>query len=470
MKVCKLLTISLATTVVAASISTGTAFAASTAETTVYPDNFECSLSFDDGLTDYAVYGDTYAFAYSGQLAVLTGNGKGERLSEIKPVSDITGLDYSADGELYVCFADKYCIYPDLENKLPLSQITVQPKSNDSVTVNEASYMHPDDGSIWYYNGKPPAVVTPPQENGKFTQLKKYGDNAYAVMNNCLYRLEATTAVKVEPTYYGYIDKTKAIPVGTAAEALKQVADVKRGWLEKNKYYTEIDLQNPLKSVFSVPNPDTATKLSADRLYCTILAETGNAYIITIGGKCYLTAKTSVSEESDTPALTAPDVLNAYATQKTGVYSRPYVSAATKLCELETGNQNAVTVLGQYTDSVGTEFYKVTLVKEDGTSVSGYVAKAFMTKYSFTAEDEQPHPDGGDEEFKYDTNVVTVVLAIAIVALVIFAVLYVAATASKKNKNKSAKEKRRKHADRNEKRRKKRAYDYDDYYDDEDYD
>lgn len=469
MKVCKLLTISLATTVVAASISTGTAFAASTAETTYYPDNFECSLSFDGGLTDYAVYGDTYAFAYNGQLAVLTGNGKNERLPEIKPISGIEGLDYSADGTLYVCFADGYCVYPDLENKLPLSQITVQAKSNTSVSLqNGAIYMNAKDGSISYFDGDALNTVT---ASGTFSQLKKYDGCAYAVMNDCLYRLDGTTANKIEPTYYGYIDKTSAIPTGTAAENLKQDGDVKKGWIEKNKYYTEIDIQNPLGSVFEVPDPATATKLSTDRLYCAILAETGNAYIITMGGKCYLTAKTSVSEEASSPTLTAPDITNAYATEKTGIYSRPYISAVTKISELETGSLNAVTVLGQYTDFSGTEFYKISYTKADGTTVSGYVAKAFMTKYSFPAEDEQQHPDGGDEEFKYDTNVVTVVLAIAIVALVIFAVLYVAATVSKKNKSKSAKEKRRKH-DRRKRHKTVRSYDddYDDYYDDEDYD
>lgn len=445
MKPLKAFTNALAVLVAAAAISAGTAFAApDPVPETVYPDSFETTLTFDGGLTDYAIYGDTYAFAYNGQLAVLTGNGNNERLPDVRPVSSINRLDYSKDGALYVCFADGYCTYPDLIEKKPLSEITVQKEDQWFVTVGNVNYaLNNANGSLLYQSNTGFKEVTPAEEvEGaiSFSNLKVYGGKAYAVMNNKLYVMNADKAEPVRPTYYGYIDKTKAIPTGTAAKALKSDYQISTGWLEKNKYYTEISLDSELGATFIVPNPATCTKLSEDRLYCLILAESGNADIIAMDGKYYLTANTSVTPEDEPPALTATGTDGAYAIEKTGVYSRPCLSAATKICDLESGSENAVKVLGQFTDLTGKEYYKITYQK-DGENVTGFTAKGLMTNYAFPAEDTEKHPDGGDSEFKYETNVVTVVLAVAIVALVIVAVLYVATASSKKNKSKAKKKK-----------------------------
>ncbi len=444
MKLKTILTISLAATISAATIGVGTAFAAEQPAPTVYPDNFMRPLEFEGGLTDYAVYGDTYAFAYNGQLAVLNGNGNNERLPDIKPVSSITELDYSAEGKLYVCFADGYCVYPDLENKLPLSQITVQGTKQWSVSIGSATYaLNNAVGSIQYQTQSGFEQVTADGAgDGKFSILKKYGNTAYTVMNNSLYRLDGAKAVKVDPTYYAYIDLTKAIPTGTAAQALKAQSQITMGWIEKGMYYTEISLQNGLGATFNVPDPATATRLSEDRLYSMVLAESGNAYIVALGDKCYLTAKSSVNLEAESPILTAPDVSTAYAIEKTGVYSRPYISEATKLCDLESGSAHAVSVLGQC-EFADKEFYKVEYTV-NGEKVTGYTAKGLMTGYAFPAEDEALHPDGGDKEFVYDTNVVTVALAVAIVALVIIAILYVAAASAKRNKGRKKKKQTKK--------------------------
>ncbi len=468
MKLAKTLSISLAAAISAATMGVGVAYAAEGTADTYYPDSFECSLSFESGLVDYAVYGDSYAFAYNGQLAVLQGNGNNQRLPDIKPVSSISQLDYSTDGKLYVCFADGYCVYPDLENKLPLSQISVQDSEQWQVSLGEVTYsLNNANGSLLYMSKDGFETVTIKESvegEIEFSKLKQYDNAAYAVMNNSLYKLEGSVAVKVEPTYYGFIDKTKAIPTGTAAQALKADSPITCGWVEKGKYYTEISLENELGTTFEVPNPATATYLSEDRLYCMVLAESGNAYVITMGGKCYLAAKTSVSVEAENPALSTADVSAAYAVEKIGVYSRPYLSAATKLCELESGSSNAVTVLGQFTDLVGREYYKIEYTANDGTKVSGFAAKGLMTGYAFPAEDTEVHPDGGDSEFLYNTNAVTVGLAIAIVALVIIAVLYVASISSKKNKKNNRKKQRQKRAERDRRRYDDDDDDYDDDY------
>ena len=423
----------------AATIGTGVAFADEQLSATVYPESFECSLSFDGGLTDYAVFEDSYAFAYNGQLAVLSSIGNNHRIPDIKPVSSITQLEYSAQGELYVCFADGYCIYPDLNTKHPLSEIEVQDKEQWQISLGEVTYsLNNENGSLLYMSKSGFATVTVPDAEGEpvFSKLKKYGNTAYAVMNNCLYRLNGASAQLVNPTYYGFIDMTKAISTGTASQALKGGAPISYGWLEKDKYYTRISLENELGPTFDVPTPATATAISEDRLYCTILAESGNAYIIVIDGKSYLTAKASVSIEAQPPALSPGDTQAAYAVEKTGVYSKPYLSPATKLGELDSGSSNAVTVLGQYTDLTGIEYYKVTYTSGDGTTVTGYVAKRLMTSYAFPAEDDEVHTDGGEEQFVYENNFVTVALAVAIVALVLIAILYVGVASSKNSKPK----------------------------------
>lgn len=453
MKLRKILTLSLATCVCTATISVGSAFAAEQTEETLYPDSFECSLSFDGELTDYAVFGDNYAFAYNGQLAVLNSDEHGQRFADIEAQPLITALEYSSQGELYVCFEDGYCVYPDMEKKLPLSQITVQDKEQWDLRIGNSLYtLNLTTGQLRYSTGTVEEYVTPnPSYEGevKFSRLKKYDDNAYAVLNNCLYKMEGATAVKVEPTYYD-LNIAKSIHTGNAAIALKSDSPILYGWIEKNRYYTQIDLESEWGATFKVAQTANATRLSEDTLYCTILAESGNAYIVTMDGKCYLTAKTSVRVEATPPALTDTEVKTAYAIEKTGIYSRPYLSNATKLGELESGSSNAVTVLGQYTDLTGMEFYKITYVDKNGTSLSGYVAKRRMTAYAFPAEDEEEHQDGGDKQFVYDSNVVTVILAVAIVALVLIAIMYIgiASSKSKKGKKKKYKAQQKKIADR----------------------
>ena len=460
MKLKKTLTISLAAILSAATISTGTAFAAESSSDTVYPDSFECSLTFEKGLNDYAVYGDSYAFAYSGQLAVLKDNGKNERIPDIKPVSSIAGLEYSSEGKLYVCFADGYCVYPDLSEKKPLSDITIQGKEQYQVVLSGASYsLNNEDGSLLYMNNSrftPVTLQETYEGEVKFSKLKKYNGTAYAVMNNCLYKMDGATAVKVNPTYVD-LSLTEKIATGTAAEALKSDSAISYGWLENGKYYTEIDLKSELGEMFKVPDSATATTLSADRLYCTVLAQSGNSYIITMDGKSYLTAKSSISLDAETPSLKPADTLVAYAIENIGVYSKPYLSPTTKIGQLQSGSTHAATVLGQYTDLNGIEYYKVTFTEGEST-VTGYVAKRLMTAYAFPAEDENTNTEGG-EDAKYDSNIVTVVLAVIIVALVLTAVLYlgIASSISSRKRRKKARKKKKKAEMKKKKKKKKKA-------------
>ncbi|MGN1373319.1 MAG: hypothetical protein ACI4VK_04655 [Candidatus Coproplasma sp.] len=453
MKLSKTLTISLAAVLSAATICTGTAFAEEDIAQTVYPESFERSLVFDGELTDYAVYGDNCAFAYNGKLAVLSSDGNGQLIPDINAVSNITGLEYSAQGQLYVCYSDGYCVYPDSKNKLPLSDITVQDKEQYLVSIGGVSYaLDKNDGSMLYIDGSITTVTLqePCEGEVKFSKLKSYNGTAYAVMNNCLYEMDGATAIKVDLTYHD-VSIADTISTGDAAEALKSDSPIVYGWLEKNRYYTEINLESELGSTFEIADSATATTLSADRLYCTVLAESGNAYIITIGGNSYLTAKTSVSVESTPPALASPDIEIAYAINSTGIYSKPYLSPTTKIGELESGSANAVTVLGQYTDLIGTQFYKIKYTKDDGTVVTGYTAKRLMTAYAFPNEDNEENVDGDQEQFVYDSNVVTVVLAIAIVGLVLIAILYIAITSSI-NESKRRKKQQQKNAAKNKRR------------------
>ena len=116
-------------------------------------------------------------------------------------------------------------------------------------------------------------------------------------------------------------------------------------------------------------------------------------------------------------------------------------------------------------DFLKTVFYRVTFTKEvqgeNGENgiqvVTGFVAANFLTEYDFAAEDNQP-TEGGDKEFKYETNVPSVILAIIIVGLVIIAVLYISLVGTKKDRASKKKKK---------KKEKKRVEEPDDYDDEE---
>lgn len=451
MKTKRLFITSLAVLMCAAFICVGNAFADDVSlQETVYPDSFENSLVFEGGITDYAVYGDSYAFAYNGKLALIYSSESGERHADVVTESNITGLDY-IDGKLYVAFSSsEYAVYPDLTTRYDLTDGLMQ----------TASYMCDLDGDNYFANkktGKMSVRTSDGDESeietsGEFSKLKVYDDSVYAVLyadeTYNLYKINGTSASLVELKYFDF-SLTQYITCGGMMTELKEKDYViKTATVKSGVYYTDVDLEETNGNYFALPSDkdvEDCTRAATDTLYCLVLAESGNASLIAINGKCYLTRKVDLTDATETTALTNTWTTGAYALDSIGIYSRPYESTATRIGTLESGTANAVTVLGQY-EADGTTYAKIQY-EEYGQTCTGYVLEGLLSPYSFAGEEKEQKTE--EEEFVYDTNVTTVVLIIVIVLLVIIAVIYLMLVNSKKSKGKKTKKKskRRKNDD-----------------------
>ncbi|MDE6372943.1 MAG: hypothetical protein K2L72_00415, partial [Clostridia bacterium] len=189
-----------------------------------------------------------------------------------------------------------------------------------------------------------------------------------------------------------------------------------------------------------------ATKKTDGDIPCLVLCESGNASIITTDEGCFITATANLIEYTYTaPAndwkVNDAGIRAAYTVETVGVYASPFVSDSTRIATLQSGSEHYVTVVEKFAlDFLDKVFYRVTY-EEDGKTVSGFVMADYLTAYNFAAEDKKP-VEGGDGEFKYDTNVTSVILAVIIVGLVIIAVLYLTMVGSKKD-GKPAKKKKK---------------------------
>ncbi|MCM1438130.1 MAG: hypothetical protein NC131_02805 [Roseburia sp.] len=457
MKASKTFAISLAGLVAACAIPFGTVFAAAGGNTTEYPVKteadgktvmpFECELLFSDDrpITDYAVSGDTVAFASHTLMYVLYTGENGDR--KLDDEHNYTGsnrierLDFDG-GNLYLDVkTDGIFLYPDYTNQAT----HVFPDLGNTVKLSgDEEYRLSNDG-LHYFSGDDHEVL-----GTDFTNLKTFDDKAYAVKNNVLYRFDGINPVKVDVNYTDF-EGAENISCGDVKEKLTAknyeiyTADILSG-----NYYTKInaDFIGGENDTFI---PIHTEKAAVDKT-CIVLCESGNATVVATNDGMYITATENLSEavpsqQKNDWALGADGRrLAAYATENTYVYASPFMCRSTRIGELKSGAENSVEVIEKF-EFGGVKFYRITFdaaTEGGGTEkISGFVAANVLTEHDYKADDNVQH-ENGDKQFSYQTNVVTVVLAIVIVALVIVAIMYIALIGSKKDKNKDKKKNRKK--------------------------
>lgn len=457
MKASKALKISLAALIAACAIPVGTVFAAE--NTTDYPvettdesgktvQPFERELEIED-VTDYAVYGDNFAYASNLTITILSRDGSGDRkrITYTHEYS-IEKLDYDDSGKLY------------FQNSSEISYLYGTPvvrqeheyQSIDSyqpIIVDKTSYytLNSESGELIYYkNGVPQPI------DSGFSLIKKYGNFVYAIKDGAVpYVIDGQTAEPLDMFYTDFTGADNILCGDTAASLKADGYHVRTANIKSGKYYTQI-------------NPDMIGDGDADKFIqirtqkaegdkpCIVLCESGNTRVVATNDGMFITDKDSVRESSySAPANDWPissdnkKRMSAYAVEDVGVYASPFMCDGTKIATLKSGAENYVEVIERFElDFINTKFYRVryevrTIDENTGEiktdTISGYVAANMLTPYSFAAEDNQPKPSGGDN-FSYKTNVASVILAIVIIALVIIAIMYIMLIGSKKDKNK----------------------------------
>lgn len=402
---------------------------------TVYPKEFIGNLQFTS-LTDYAIYGDSYAFAEGTKLYLITSDENGDRQLNSRDGFDcsveINNLEYDNAGDLFIGNAEgKTYKYPDLSQ-------TVEFRFTETITLQDGDY------NYYLRSGKLDCVNSADESKDTslgtgYAKLKQYGSKIYVIKENVLYTLsQATlTAVQLEFTDFSAaanISTGNAKSVIQGDYTLKKVKVMPVTAAGGDTFCTEIDLSDLSKPYFTAGR---TIKLTMERT-ALCLGETGNASIIIMldengETKSYLTL-TSALEDLEDVISVSPDLEKAHILERTKLYSRPFMSGSTEIATLEKGETVNVTEKLNLDFADGKiSYYKISL-ERDGQTVEGYIAANYLTPYSFTDGNKQPETvKDGDG---YDTNLRVVLIILMIIALVLIAAGYLTFILTKNKENK----------------------------------
>ena len=440
----RILLTTLAAVVAATTIHAQTASAATNAGSSPapeYPSNFVQTLDMsEDGLTDYAIDGNTYAFAVKTTVYVLSTDESGDRALESKDIgTQITAVDY-AQGKLYyqITSGSAYA-YPDTSTPVEheFTQATLR------VEINDSLYILNGGGELKHFDAKNDETSL---GNG-YSLLKVYGGTAYAVKDDCPYELKGAQATPLDLEYTDF-SAADNISTGKIATDLKTGSYVvETATLKDGSYYTRID-ENDIGVTFKQIN----TLKAVGAISCLVLAADGNLSVIVADGKCWITATENLKPIAYTPPandwIEGPNgQRKAYIRERAGIYSVPFMCMGTLITTVKAEKAIAVTVLEKFAlDFIDNQavFYRVSFTSDNGATVSGFVSAGFLDEYDYSADDLTPDTSG-TEGFSYDTNVMTVILVLVVVGLVIIAIVYLTVVGTKPDK--SEKKTRRKQED-----------------------
>ena len=452
MKNKKLIFTTLAALMTAAAIPASSAFAAADGYSSpVYPDNFIEELDMSaDGLTDYAVNGDTYAFAVKTSIYILFINASGDRTLESKDIgTQITALDY-ADGELYYSITSGNAFtYPDI----PESNKSVAhdfKQSLSKVDLPGCSYILDNETKLHHFDTTSNQLTTVGEG---YSLMKEFNGVAYAVKNDIPYALNGADTIPLDLQYTDFSDADN-ISTGAVATKLKAAGyTVKTASLHSGSYYTQIDADGIGQKFKQI-----RTYKADGAISCLVLAEDGNLSVIVAGGNCYITKTDNLTAIAYAPPLNdwavGPDNQSkAYIRENAGIYAVPFMSESTLIAKIEAPQAVEVTVTEKFTlDFIDASavFYRIEFADENENTISGFVAAGFLDAYDYSADENTPTPSGNDS-FSYETNVVTVILVLVVVGLVIIAIAYLTIVGTRPDKKERKKlKKQRKEEQENE--------------------
>lgn len=463
MKASKVFAISLAGILAACAIPFGTVFAAADARD--YPvetetdgkikQPFEKTLEIE-AITDYAVYGDSFSYASDFTITILSPDESGER----KPKTynheyTVEKLDYDESGNLY--FENSSRISYLYSVPVTPQEHTFQSIDGSQPVIVDSGYyaLNSSTGELLYYkSGVPESLGT------GFSKIKKYGEYVYAIKDGAVpYRIDGQTATPVDLSYTDFSAASDILCSEAATTLASGSGELKTANIARGKYYTKIDADSigtGETDTFKPQPSEGSTKKAEGDKPCLVLCTSGKTAVVATNEGMYITSTDNLKNESeyspprnDWAVDSDGKLLSAYAVEDVGVYAQPFMCAATRVATLESGAENRVEVVERFElDFINTKFYKVRYAvtdKETGAvkPVEGYVAANMLTQYDYRGDDKIP-AENGDKEFKYETNVVSVVLAIVIVALVIVAIMYIALVGTKKDRQKREKKVKKK--------------------------
>lgn len=419
--------LALTTTLLIAACSAGTAAFASAENTgeliDYYPDNFTKYVKFEN-LADYAVSNGKYAFLQDGKVYEYKSNDFNEVYGGNKAETEIKALYYSPEGVL--CYGNGESVLI-LETNEPAD---FTPEVEHQFFIDNLAYQE-DEGKVWVSSkeaGNPSWV-----ELEGFSNLKKFGNTAYAVKNNALHTLSGTDSTPVELSYEEFAD-AKRISAAGAQQALTTfgVAAPKFVTVKSGVYKTKVDLSSFDEQAFKTNDGDTVkTGENETALLLFTLGADNKISVITGADKqCYILNSQNVQVNTERQPVKEVS-LDATADFNGKIYACPAILGSAELKEITAGEHLTVTgeVLKSDNPELYGDFYKVEFVNDKGEKASGYVPFGYLTPFHFDEKEPIVTPD---PDYTQKDNVKTVVLVIVVIVLVLAACGYIVYVATKK--------------------------------------
>lgn len=371
-----------------------------------YPESglFTRTLEFSS-LSDFAVNGETYAFA-DGRTVEIYSDGN---LTLYTADKTVARLEYGGDNLYY---SDETGVVYNLDNT---TSTFVMPEVKTDFKTDEYHRYDLLGSSVKFTDLQNDTVTA---LEGSFSRLKQYGGALYAVKDNAVIEIDGTDTkpFSAELEYFYDFAAVNGVNIGDTAEKLKEYS-LKFVTLQAGAYRTEIDLLalSGEKFVFKGKTEKLENNVSA-----LLLCYTGNAAVVAVGDKAYITLNDPSSlQETEIDCYADAGFTSATVTGNR-IYASPYVIIGTSA--LFPANGTVVKVLHKLEPKgvLGSAFYEVEY-SVDGQTKTGYVSDGFLTEYIFDDKEPVEHPDPMHSE---ENEIKTVILILLVVILVLAAVSY----------------------------------------------
>lgn len=355
--------------------------------------------------------------------------------SEFKKTVQFENLRDFAIGEDKCYFLDEETVYAYGNGAYGQTDEAVDFTAKETGEFYVKGYLYSLDGELIIYN-----TTAGEQRLEGFSNLKNYGDTAYAVKENVLYRFNGATPVECKLEYFDY-SAVNYINIGDTADKLKNADGNAPVFvrLSQGAFMTKIKDINDLSGEYF----KTDETVNAEAKTVLLLCKTGKDDGISIvminetlngkaGGACYM-LRTDDTREIARNSVEQKDYLATVTIAEGFIYSSPYVCGATQVAKIASGDKVEIQgfITHEQNEEVLRDFYLVKL--EDGTK--GYVPQEYVSMFSYIEKDPEATKDPDYSEDDMIKPVVLILIVIALVFLAVGYLVYVGTSGKKKQKN-----------------------------------
>lgn len=388
-----------------------------------YPESFTKTVKFDN-LKDYAIGENKYYFLENNAVSVYEDDSYSAIEVKEKSIDSLhydNGFFYGAEGKIF-----------DFEDR-----------EAENFTCSQTGEFYIN-GYLYYSEGDKLCIfnrnTSELQQLEGFSNLKNFGNTAYAVKENALYKFDGVNPLECILEYSDY-SPVKSINTGDTADKLKNTEGKAPVFVRINQgaFMTEITDINALSGKYFETGATIKTDAKTVLLLCTcgtddgisivMIAETANGKT---KGNCYM-LRTADTRAVNRESVEKLEENSATVTIAEGfIYSSPYVCASTQAAGIKSGDKVEIAgVVRQNSNpEIMRDFY---LVKLSG-GASGYVPHEYVSMFEYIEKEPEKTVDPDYSEEDMIKPVVLIIIVIALVLIAVGYLVYVGTSDKKKLK------------------------------------